>query len=147
MPVNQITNPAESTEANQSAIMTAQFIATGAIAKGMGVQLLTTYPLTTGVALKVKKATTTANILIVGIAARAATSGTLVTVVVYGPVQALLFTTIGSTKAQAVLQTNTNAGYVKTAATPVLGKTYGVCLQTVAGAASKRLAWIYLGNK
>lgn len=144
-PVNQIINPAESTETQVPPLFTAPYIATGAITKGMIVQVVTTYS-TSGKPIKVKKATTTENFLIIGVAANTAATGTLVRVITYGPAKVILFTTIASTKADAVLQTGTNAGYAKATATAVLGKTLGVWLETVAGADSVRFAWAYINH-
>lgn len=146
MPNNQITNPGYSTESNYGAISTAQFIATGALTKGMLVQLLTTYPTTSGVGAKVKKATTTGNFLLVGVVSKSVTSGTVVTVITNGPAQVLRHVTVGITKAQAVLQTGTNSGYAKSTATAVLGKTLGVALQTVASTVATGFAWVYVSR-
>ena len=143
MPANQIINPAESTEKNLSALFTAPFIATGAITKGMAVQLVTTYTTTTK-PVKVKKATTTGNYLVIGIATKTVASGTLVQVVTYGPVLALRHVAVGLTKGQAVLQTATNAGYSTSAATAVLGKTIGVALQTVAATVATGFVRIFV---
>lgn len=142
MPVNQITDPgAYSTETAAGAITTAVFQATGSIAKGAVVQLVTGF---TGTGpLLVKTATTTANKLIVGVALTAASTGTLVQVVTNGPVQALCNT--NTVKAEAVLQTTTTAGYVKTAATGILGETLGVSLETVTSVAV-HLIWIYVSR-
>ena len=139
MPVNQIINPAEATEANVSALFTAPFVATGAITKGDAVQLVTA--VTSTLPFKVKKAVITANFLVIGIATKTVATGTLVTVITYGPAQALVKTNV--VKGDPVLQTGVNAGRVKTTAVPILAKTIGVALQTKTTAVTA-LVWIYV---
>ena len=143
MPVNQIVNPAESTESNLSGLFTAPFFATGAITKGEAVQLVTA--VTGTVSFKVKAAVITANFLVIGIATKSVTSGTLVTVTTYGPALALIKTNV--VKGDLVLQTGVNAGRVKTVVPPSvvtdIGKVIGVALQTKTTAVTA-LVWIYV---
>lgn len=139
MPVNLITDPgAYGTETFASAIVTQTFIATGTLAKGTVVQLVTGYT-TTLAPIKVKAATTTENFLLVGVVLRTAAAGTPVQVVTSGVAKCIVHT--ATTKADIVLQTGTNAGYAKTTATAVLGKTLGVCLETTTGTTA-HTAWI-----
>lgn len=144
MPVNQIINPAESTENNLSGLFTAPFIVTGAVTKGDIVQLVTPY--TTGSKpLKVKKATTTASNLIVGVATTTVASGTILQVTTYGPAQVLFKT--DSVKADPVVQTGTNTGFGKTVAytAATVGRILGVCLETVTSTTT-HLVWVYVSR-
>lgn len=143
MPANLITDPAAySTEAFSGAIFTQTFIATGTIAKGTVVQLVTGYTSTTA-PIKVKAATTTENFLLLGVALKAAVTGGIVQVITSGIAKTLVHT--ATTKADVVLQTGTNAGYAKTTGTAVLGKTLGVCLETTAGTTAHS-CWIYVSR-
>lgn len=134
-PVNQITNPGYNTEIATAGQTTAVFMATGAITKGMLVQLVTGYPGTGSI--KVTKSATAENSYILGVAANTAASGGLVTVITNG--LAFVLVSAAVTKGQFLVQSTTAAGKGVSAATAAVGKTVGVVLTSGTGS---QYAWI-----
>ena len=149
MPANQIVNiQAESTETFTAAVVTGVYQATGAITKGMLVVLVTAETATKPV--KVKKAPHTGSTFLIGVAMNTAATGTLVQVVVNGPVQVKTKTNVVKGQFVIVDTAATHTGFGKTLAiattthiTLVVGKVIGVWLNTLTTTTGKTWAYIY----